>query len=347
MNSFSEQREQYMPRPSSSELSREIPANTFIGQHFLTDENVYQEIIGSVPDDMKCIEIGAGPGTLTSRLLENGNNVISYEVDTRFKPILEGLEKDFPLEVRWESFLDADIDSLNEGAPFRLVGNIPYHISEPLMFMLTQLNFESATLLIGKRLSNSLQANPESSHWGRMSLLANAYFNVELLSDVPRDAFDPEPRKDGALVVLTKKKDDEIGLNEATLQNIVQASSTNSTVAKALKSVEVDRRGRPVIRSGEVHKKSFNRSERRISRIALKEQALLYSRHPESVRTPQEARRTNMLDLVKSSGVNEKVLSKPLTGIDNKELRTLCVAISSIASKERANRRGKSTPTAR
>jgi 16S rRNA (adenine1518-N6/adenine1519-N6)-dimethyltransferase len=345
MDQFSERETRIASRPAA-ELSQEVSANTFIGQHFLTDEDIYEKIIDSIPSNTKCIEIGAGPGTLTSRLLGNKNEVVTYEVDQQFRPALEDMEKDSPLEIRWSSFLDADIDALNESAPFRLVGNIPYHISEPLMFMLTRLNFESATLLVGKRLATSLQAKPESSNWGRMSLLANAYFNIQVLADVPKESFYPVPRKDGALIMLTKKEDDEIGISEATLQSIVQAGETNSTVAKALKAVEVDQSGRVAVRGGNIHKKSSNRSERRMTRIALKEQAILYSNSREMASTPQVKRITNMLELVTESGVNERILSKPLTGIDNQELRTLCIAISSIASKERARHSKKQDRTA-
>lgn len=321
MDQFSEEEARIASRPAT-ELSQEVSANTFIGQHFLTDEDICKKIIDSIPSNTKCIEIGAGPGTLTSRLLDNENEVVAYEVDQQFRPALEDMKKDSPLVIRWSSFLDADIDALNESAPFRLVGNIPYHISEPLMFMLTRLNFESATLLVGKRLATSLRAKPESSHWGRMSLLANAYFNIQVLADVPKESFYPVPRKNGALIMLTKKEDDDIGISEATLQSIVQARATNSTVAKALKAVEVDQSGRVVVRRGNIHKKSSNGSERRKTRI------------------------TNMLELVIESGVNERILSKPLNGIANQELRTLCIAILSIASKERARHSKKQDRTA-
>ena len=322
-------------------LPQEIQADAGIGQHFLTNRAILRKLVDSVPTGVRCIEIGAGLGTITSQLLDNGNTVASYEVDSQFKPVLENLEQQSSLEVRWKSFLDADVDELNKEAPFNLVGNIPYHISEPLMFMLTRLNFESATLLVGKRLANSLQATPDSRYWGRMSLLAHAYFNVEVLSDVPREDFDPEPRKDGALLFLTKKTSQEIGLNEAMLQSIVQAGSTNTTVARALKAVEFNPiSGKVLARKGEVHKKSYNRSRRRMTRIALKEQAMLYSRDPDLVQTPPEVSYSNMLDLVEKSGISAKILSKPLSGINNQELRTLCIAISSIASKDSARRHG-------
>ena len=323
--------------PVAAAETVEPAPNTFIGQHILKDGRVVKAACELIPAGAPVVEIGAGPGTLTSELLRSGHAVRAYEVDGRWKPALDYLGRGGGLEVRWQSFLDADNDELNSAQGFQLVGNIPYHISEPLVYKMTELLFGQAVLLVGDRLARSLTVgNPDQPNWSRMSLLSHAYFDVDRVADVPRTSFDPVPRADGALIAVTRKDADEGWRRDAVVRSyraLVEAGRQNSTAARALKTVLVDSNGRALGSSSAAKpdKRASHQAERSDVRQALRAYVADYNGGGESRQgRPADLRRVGetMLSLVART-VDERLLSKPLSGLSNQDLRRVCSAISS------------------
>lgn len=321
----------------------DVRPNTFIGQHILKDEEVLRTARDLVPAGALCVEIGPGPGTLTRELLTDDRHVIAYEIDKRWEPSLEALDHDGDLEVRWGSFLDAGNDELNDLGNVHIAGNIPFHISEPLMFKLAELDFEQAVLLVGDKLARSLTVeNPDQPGWSRMSLVSQAYFNVRRVLDVPRDSFEPVPRANGALIVMTRKDATDESRRDATTQAyraLVEADKHSSTAAKALKTVLVDKNGQAYggNGAGRPDKTGSHRAERRNLRANLRNYAAAYnvggagSAHRQ-VELPQTTE--SMLNLI-AAQVDSRILSKPLSGISNSDLQKVCSAISSAVNQRK------------
>lgn len=322
---------------SSTENDSPKP-NTFIGQHILTDPEVLAKISDNLSPDILSVEIGGGPGTLTKELIKTGSPVIVYEVDERWAPDLEQLSESGDLTIKWESFLNASPEELNELGDFQLVGNIPFHISEPLMNKMTEVEFNNSVLLVGDRLATSLTAeNPDQPGWRRMSLLSNAYFKVDRVADVPRESFEPAPRVDGAVVKITRLEAiGEEWKKDATIQSyraLVEAGRNNSTTAKALKRVMVNERGQAIgVGSANVDKRQRNKSERASMRASLKSYAGDYNNGGRNFELQKPAE--TMLSIV-APRVDERVLSKPLNALSNQELKGLCSSISSAINRRK------------
>jgi 16S rRNA A1518/A1519 N6-dimethyltransferase RsmA/KsgA/DIM1 with predicted DNA glycosylase/AP lyase activity len=313
-----------------------------IGQHILTDEALLDRIADYIPKNSTCVEIGPGPGVLTSRLLNRGNKVIAYEVDERCEPMLNVLAQGGDLTVNWQSFLQAPSQLLNGLGEYHIIGNIPYHISEPLMFKLAQLNFESAVLLIGERLANTITAqDPTKLFWSRMSLISNAYFNVERLEEVPRTSFDPQPRADGSLVRITRNDLEPGWMTNGLVRSyraLIEANETNSTAAKALKTIFIDEHGQVQASANKDKGIGSHGTQRRIVKLALKDYTYEYNNG--SVAKQEESKQDIGTPKVPMSVysiirpvVDERLLSKPLGGIDNQGLKRICSAIATAINR--------------
>lgn len=263
-----------------------------IGQHLLLDTEVLEHTISFVPPMAHCVEIGPGPGALTERLLANKNTVAAYEVDKRCRSYLGALATKGTLAVTWDNFLTVPSHIINDKDPYYLVGNIPYNISEPLVKKMPGLTFEAAVLLVGQRMAHAATAaHPEDKAWSRMSLMSQAYFTTEIVRTVPRTAFLPAPRTESALIVQ-HRRDPSNDLLADTYRALFDASSTNTTAARALKTVAIHDDG--------------------------------------SVTIGKSATKTRgaqtMLEAIKKD-VETQVLSRPLSGLSNTNLRRLCSVI--------------------
>lgn len=308
-----------------------------IGQHLLTDRDILSGIVDLVPKGAKCVEIGPGFGALTEGLINNGNQVIAYEIDERAEPALDALAAKGKLSVRWQNFLDVPNQDLKRLGEYHLVGNIPFHISEPLMTKLVDLQFESAVLLVGEKLAKTIQTkDPAHSDWSRLSLLSQAYFDVSQAAFVPRSAFDPPPRVDGAVMKIVRKEKGDLSWQTDPLvqsyRAIADANADNSTLAKALKGIMVDAAGRMEL--GDEDHVLGNRKKRRAGRVALKDYAAQYNYHGamEEDETVRPAPSQNMYDIVRRS-VDPTILSKPLSGVSNSDLRKVCSVISGAVNR--------------
>jgi 16S rRNA (adenine1518-N6/adenine1519-N6)-dimethyltransferase len=290
------------------------------------------------------VEIGAGPGTWTSRFLQKGDRVIAYEVDERYRPVLDGLAETGDLETKWQNFLDAPNEEIDVLGKYYIIGNIPFHISEPLLLKLSQLKFESAILLIGSRLAGTITTNnPDANFWSRLSLVAGAYFKVEPIEEVPKTSFDPPPRVNGILVRITRNDKDAAWKSDGLVRSyraLIEANKTHSTAAKALKTVFIDRQGRAQSRVGKNKDASNHKAQRKIVKLALKEFSNEYV--PDATGAADQggvAQSQVELNIPQSvyslihSRVNEKLLSRPLSGLDNNGLRQICSAISAAINR--------------
>lgn len=313
------------------------PASGNLDQHILLDTDILRQMGELIPTGARAVEIGAGPGVLTAELLSRGAKVTAFEIDERCAPMLSHLaEQTEDLEVKWQDFLATSNETLEADGPFHIVGNIPFGISEPLLRKMQDLDFESAVLLVGKRLQKNMVAgNPDQSTWNRLTLITRAYYNVEDVAHVPRDAFDPPPRVDAGVVRITRKDADPGWRSDAVTRSfraIVDAQSTNTTLAKALKSVVVRPNGDAETGSGQ-HSQS-RRNERHVGRAALRQLTSDYNagyKHPEG----RDVKVSETMLSIVSQTVDMRILNKPLQGLSNNDLAKVCSAISSAVNKRK------------
>lgn len=173
--------------------------NTDLGQHFLTDEDVLHTIV-EAPHIQKTdtiVEIGPGIGVLTKELLKRAGKVFAIEIDDRLIPILETYVKDDPrLEVVHGNALRVPFPE----HPYKIVANIPYHITSPLLrhaFLESAVHPECMTLLIQKEVAEKIC---DTKHAGILTVLVGLFGSSKILTNVPPQAFLPPPKVDSAVL---------------------------------------------------------------------------------------------------------------------------------------------------
>ena len=212
-----------------------------LGQHFLTDASVIQEIISTAaprPGE-HFVEIGPGRGALTGPLLAAGAVVHAVEIDPA---LAQGLRESFPderLTVHQADALEFDYPGL--GVPgLRLIGNLPYYLSTPLLFRLLEsaAGFRDMTVMLQREVAERLCAPPGSRRYGRLSVTAAARCRAQPCFSVAPGAFQPPPRVHSMVVRLTP--DSRYRMRHAdTFERIVRQafSQRRKTIANALRGL--------------------------------------------------------------------------------------------------------------
>lgn len=197
------------------------------GQHFLTDESVLIHLMGEIrpKNDQTLVEIGPGLGAMTQHLLKHIDHLDVVEIDRDLAEKLRtGRWKD-KLTVHEVDVLKFDFSTLP--APLRVVGNLPYNISSPILFALLDVadRIEDQHFMLQKEVIDRMVAEPSSSDYGRLSVMLQAWYDIEHLFDVPPESFDPPPRVMSAIVRMTPKpKAVRTQIPSAVFQKIVTAA---------------------------------------------------------------------------------------------------------------------------
>ena len=201
-----------------------VKAKKNLGQNFLVDQTAILGIVeaAGIKKDDQVIEIGPGIGSLTEQLLLAGAKVFAYEVDDRLPTILQNeLPKkidDQPLASRFKILLKdvlkanfkEDIgDFFDFTKPIKVVANLPYYITTPIIFALAEsdLHFTSLTLMMQKEVAERLEAQPGSKDYGPLTISVQTEMKVKLALQVGRNSFMPRPKVDSSVVVLTPLKE--------------------------------------------------------------------------------------------------------------------------------------------
>ncbi|MEH6579606.1 MAG: 16S rRNA (adenine(1518)-N(6)/adenine(1519)-N(6))-dimethyltransferase RsmA [Amphritea sp.] len=184
------------------------------GQNFLQDQGIIRRIIRSIApnENHHMVEIGPGLGALTEELLENCGRLDVVELDRDLIPVLRTKFFNFSdkFEIHEGDALKFDFATLHDGAkPLRVVGNLPYNISTPLIFHLLTYaqQIEDMHFMLQKEVVDRLAAQPGDSAYGRLGIMAQYYCQIEPLFLVPPYAFDPAPKVDSAIVRLVPYKE--------------------------------------------------------------------------------------------------------------------------------------------
>ena len=217
------------------------------GQHFLIDQQIVHAIVSNInpkPDDV-IIEIGPGNGVLTKPIAQSKPNLHIIELDRDLIPTLERKFSHYPnISIHQGDALKFDYSSI--GKKLRIIGNLPYNISTPLMFHLIQFknNIYDQHFMLQKEVANRLAASPGGKNYGRLSIMFGTYMDTYNLFDVPAKAFNPAPRVISSVVKIKPKSNNQIIIkNPAILSKIVtQAfSQRRKTLRNSLKGLISDK----------------------------------------------------------------------------------------------------------
>ena len=187
-------------------MEEKINYKKSLGQNFLFDVNLLRAIVkdGLVGVNDTVLEIGAGAGTLTNELCKVAKKVVSFEIDKSLKPRLDEIQKQNPnLELRFGDFMDFDLNKFDEPNA-RVVANIPYYITTPIIFKLVEHieKFKSILVLIQKEVAERFCASPNSKEYGITSVILQSVFDVSIPRIVKKECFTPSPKIDSALCLL-------------------------------------------------------------------------------------------------------------------------------------------------
>ncbi|HIB28470.1 MAG TPA: 16S rRNA (adenine(1518)-N(6)/adenine(1519)-N(6))-dimethyltransferase RsmA [Candidatus Thioglobus sp.] len=220
-------------------MSAKHKARKRFGQNFLTDQKIIDQIIATIAPkhDDNILEIGPGQGAMTLPLLERVDKLSVIEIDRDLIEILESHNKS-NLVIHQGDALNFDLDQFNP--PIRVVGNLPYNISSPILFHLLENRDKviDMTFMLQKEVVERMSATHGSKIYGRLSVMMQAFFEVELIFVVPPESFDPAPKVDSAIVYLTPLKVCKVD-NIEIFEQVVKAAFAHrrKTLRNCLKSL--------------------------------------------------------------------------------------------------------------
>lgn len=221
------------------------------GQNFLIDENIVAGIVeeaGVTKDDF-VIEVGPGIGTMTQFLCESAREVVAVEIDKKLLPVLDDTLSAYGnVEVINEDILKVDINKLveekNGGKPAKVVANLPYYITTPIIMGLfeSHVPLSSITIMVQKEVADRMQVGPGTKDYGALSLAVQYYAKPKVILNVPASCFMPRPNVDSAVIRLEAYDTPPVQVNDEKLMfKIIRAAfmQRRKTMVNALSNAGI------------------------------------------------------------------------------------------------------------
>ncbi len=204
------------------------------GQNFLIDTHVLDKIIAAagVTKEDCVLEIGPGIGTMTQYLAEKAGQVVAVEIDTKLIPILKETLGDYDnVTVLHDDILKVDVKQItqqyNEGRPIKVVANLPYYITTPIIMGLFEgdVPIDNITVMVQKEVADRMQVGPGSKDYGALSLAVQYYAEPYIVANVPPNCFMPRPSVGSAVIRLTRHKNPPVNVQDPGLMfRLIRAS---------------------------------------------------------------------------------------------------------------------------
>lgn len=204
------------------------------GQNFLIDTHVLDKIISAagITGEDCVLEIGPGIGTMTQRLAEHAGRVVAVEIDANLLPILDETLKGYHnVTVINNDILKLDmnelVDEYNGGRPIKVVANLPYYITTPIIMGLfeSDVPIDNITVMVQKEVADRMQVGPGSKDYGALSLAVQYYAQPYIVANVPPNCFIPRPNVGSAVIRLTRYKEPPVKVKDPKLMfKLVRAS---------------------------------------------------------------------------------------------------------------------------
>ena len=204
------------------------------GQNFLIDSNILQNIVecADITEEDCVLEIGPGIGSLTQVIAERAKKVIAVEIDKHLIPILQQTVGEYQnIEIRNQDILKTDIDEIiqneNDGKDIKIVANLPYYITTPIIMDLLENHrkVESITVMVQKEVAERMQAQFGSKDYGALSIAVQYYCEAKINMIVPPSCFMPKPKVSSAVITLKLRKEPILkGIDEKLFFHIVKCA---------------------------------------------------------------------------------------------------------------------------
>lgn len=197
-----------------------------LGQHFLTDLNIAKAIADTVDacPDIPILEVGPGMGVMTQFLITKSREIKVVEIDKESVCYLHEHFTQLDTNIIGEDFLRMELDNVFNGRQFVLTGNYPYDISSQIFFKMLDNKelIPCCTGMIQREVAQRIAANPGSKAYGILSVLIQAWYNVEYLFTVDENVFNPPPKVKSAVIRMTRNDTLDLGCDEKLFKNIVK-----------------------------------------------------------------------------------------------------------------------------
>ena len=227
---------------NKSKYIREIRPKKSLGQHFLKDLSVAERIAGVLSPfpELPVLEVGPGTGTLTQFLLKNHRDVTAVELD---KDSVLYLDEHYPAlkgRIVEADFLKLDLSVLFSGS-FCVIGNYPYNISSQIFFKVLDYKdkIPCCAGMLQKEMAERIASPPGKKDYGIISVLLQAWYDVEYLFTVEPDVFDPPPKVKSAVIRITRNKRTDLGCDGALFKAVVKTAfnQRRKTLRNSLKTL--------------------------------------------------------------------------------------------------------------
>ena len=205
-----------------------VKPKKFLGQHFLKDLQVAKDIADTIDTcpDIPVLEVGPGMGVLTQYLIPKKRPLKVVELDFESVAYLKENFRELGDNIIEQDFLKMDLSALFEGRPFVLTGNYPYNISSQIFFKMLDNKeiIPCCTGMIQKEVAERIAAKPGNKTYGILSVLIQAWYNVEYLFTVHEHVFNPPPKVKSAVIRMTRNDTQDLGCNEKLFKQIVKTT---------------------------------------------------------------------------------------------------------------------------
>ncbi len=205
-----------------------VKPKKFLGQHFLKDLQVAKDIADTIDTcpDIPVLEVGPGMGVLTQYLIPKNRPLKVVELDFESVAYLKENFAELGENIIEKDFLKMDLNSLFDGKPFVLTGNYPYNISSQIFFKMLDNKeiIPCCTGMIQKEVAERIAAKPGNKTYGILSVMIQAWYNVEYLFTVHEHVFNPPPKVKSAVIRMTRNETQELGCNEKLFKQIVKTT---------------------------------------------------------------------------------------------------------------------------
>ena len=207
---------------------RKVRAKKSLGQHFLTDLSIAERIAHTLDDykHLPVLEVGPGMGVLTQFLLEMGHDLTVVELDSESVDYLNASFPQLHGRIIGEDFLKMDLHKLYGNRPFCVIGNYPYNISTQIFFKV--LDYRDQVLccsgMLQREVAQRIAEPPGSKAYGILSVLLQAWYDIEYLFTVDEHVFNPPPKVKSGVVRLVRNSVTDLGVDERMFKRVVKAA---------------------------------------------------------------------------------------------------------------------------
>jgi 16S rRNA (adenine1518-N6/adenine1519-N6)-dimethyltransferase len=209
-------------------MHQHVKAKKHLGQHFLTDENIAKNIVDALLEkdqSTTIIEVGPGTGVLTQHLILNRKHFFALDVDSESVDFLKNKYPNEQDKILLADFLEIDLAAL-AGNKYNVIGNFPYNISSQIMFKVLE-NKDDVNIVVGmfqREVALRLAEKPGSKVYGILSVLLQAFYDIEYLFTVNENVFNPPPKVKSAVIRLTRNQVKKLDCDEVLFKKIIKTT---------------------------------------------------------------------------------------------------------------------------